>query len=468
MIYTPRDYQSLIANFAIDHDRCNVFASPGTGKTSSLYLVASYLKAMGEAKRILVLGPKRVAKNVWPAERAKWLETFGHLSVAAAIGTADQRLAAVRSKPDMLCINYENIEWLVDGYGSNWPFDLVIADESSKIKGLRIQMTASNNPKGQGAVRAKKLAAVAHKHTRRWVNLTGSPAPNGLQDLWGQQFFVDGGRRLGNSFAAFEHRWFYSHNTPDGYTKLVPHKWSQAEIEGLMRDCSITIDAKDYFDIKEPIERNFFVDLPPAARQAYMTMEKELFAQIEEHPVEVFSNSGKSQKCLQIASGSVYVDDKRNWTRVHDEKIDMLKSIVDEFNGEPILVRYVYRPDLERILKAFPRARFLDDKQSTEDAWNRGDIPILVTHGASAGHGLSLQHGGRVLVDYSSDMNLEHDEQIIERLGPTRQAQSGYDRAVYRCRIIARDTLEENVVLPVLKRKMGVQEAFKAAMKIRR
>jgi SNF2 family DNA or RNA helicase len=320
---------------------------------------------------------------------------------------------------------------------------------------------------GQGSVRARALRNVAHRKVRRWVNLTGSPAPNGIVDLYGPMWFVDGGRRLGTNFKSFSDRYFYGHRTPDGYTQLRPTRYAQAEIEGLIKDVCITIDARDYFDIEEPIVRNIMVDLPPKARAAYLTMEKELFADIDHHLVEVFSAGGKVNKCLQLASGSVYVDDKRNWVAAHDEKIEALHSLREELSGEPMLVRYCYRPDLERILKAFPRARFLDDKQSTEDAWNAGDIPLMVTHAASAGHGLSLQHGGRVLVDYSSDFNLEQDEQIIERIGPTRQVQSGYDRAVYRYRLVARDTLEEHSVLPRLKYKMSVQDSLKNAMRIR-
>ena len=469
MIFIPRVYQGHIRTFGLNHERGNIFASPGTGKTSSTLDIFDTLRMVGEVERMLVLGPKRVAKNVWPAENVKWAETFGHLRVAAAIGTADQRTAAVRSKPDILTINYENIEWLVDGYGADlkdWPYDMIVADESTFIKGLRIGMTEKGNIRGQGSVRAKKLAAVAHKKAHRWLNLTGSPAPNGLQDTWGQQWFVDGGRRLGSTFKAFQDRWFYARATPDGYTQLTPHAHAQAEIEARMKDCCITIDARDYFDIDEVIERIAFIDLPPKVRREYNRMEKELFADINTHAVQVYSAGGKSNKLLQLACGSVFYDEDV-WTEAHDEKMDMLKSLVAEFNGAAILVRYTYRPDKERILKAFPRARFLDDKKSTEDAWNAGDIPMLVCHAKGAGHGLSLQDGGYVLIDYGSDFNLEQDEQIIERIGPTRQAQSGHKRPVYRIRIVARDTIEHDSVLPRLKHKMSVQDSFKLAMKKR-
>lgn len=467
MIFLPRLPQQHIIEFTLRHRRGNVFASPGVGKTGAGYYTYDTFRMLGVVKRCLVIGPKRVAKNVWTAEQAKWAESFGHLKVAAAIGTPDQRKAAVMSRPDLLCINYDNLEWLIDGYGDDWPFDMVMADESTRLKGLRIFMTKKGNISGQGSVRAKSLASVAHTKVRFWYNLTGSPAPNGIVDTWGQQWFIDGGRRLGADFGSFEDRWFYSKRLPDGYNMLVPHDHAQREIEGLMKDCCVTIDAKDYFPISEVNENIIWVDLPPAARRAYLTMEKELFANINQNAVEVFTAGSKANKCLQIANGSVFYDKEGSWTNAHDEKLEALKSIVTEFNGEPILVRYLYKPDKEKILKAFPRARYLDDKQSTEDAWNRGEIPVLVAHAAGAGHGLSLQLGGRVLVDYGCDFNLEHDEQIIERIGPTRQYQSGLDRMVYRYRILARDTIEELSVLPRIKKKISVQDAFKNAMKIR-
>lgn len=478
-VYTPRPYQHLIDHFVRDHERGNVFASMGAGKTSAIYHAYDTLRMFGDAKRLLVIGPKRVAKNTWPRERDKWKESFGHLTVASMIGTEDERLAAGRQRADITTINYDNLPWLIEKAGTQWPWDMVVADESTRLKGLRVSMQTAKRKDGsagkefmagQGSMRAKALAGVAHKYVRRWVNLTGSPAPNGVVDLWGQMWFVDGGRRLGNSFSAYSDRFFRTVPGSDGYSRIEPMPFSQPIIEGLIKDCCITIDVKDWFDIKEPIERTVGIQLPPAARRQYNEMQKELFTQIRNgdvnQEVEAFNAGSKSNKCLQIASGNVYYDDKKNWVKVHDEKLDALKSIVEETNGEPLLVRYTYKPELERILHAFPRAKFFNDKLETENAWNRGEYPMLVTHAASAGHGSNLQDGGRILVDYSQGWDLEQDEQIIERIGPTRQMQSGHDRAVFRYRIVAEDTIEETAVLPRIKHKMSVQDSLKAAMKI--
>lgn len=477
-VFTPRDYQRLIEQFGLNNERGNIFASPGMGKTSSVYSIFDSLRMCGEANRMLVLGPKRVAKNSWPSERTKWAESFGHLKVAAAIGTPDQRLAALRSTPDILTINYDNIEWLLEQYKDEWPFDMVVPDESTRLKGLRISVQRRQRKDGtwgdefitgQGSSRAKALADIAHKKVRRWLNLTGSPAPNGVVDVWGQQWFVDKGQRLGSNFTAFEKRWFRSVAGADGYSKIEPLAHAQREIEQLLAQTSITVDARDWFPLEEVIERHIMVDLPPKARKVYDEMEKELFTQLESGiEVEVFSAGSKSQKCLQIASGTLIHDEERNWVEVHDEKIDALRSIVEETNGEPLLVTYQHRADLTRILKAFPRARYLDDKQSTEDDWNAGKIQMLVCHPASAGHGLNLQYGGRTLVDFASGFNLEYDEQVIERVGPTRQYQAGLKRSVFRYRIVARDTIEELSVIPRLKHKWSTQDALKNAMKVRK
>lgn len=473
MHYVPREYQHLMIDFMLRKMRCNVFASPGTGKTSSSLYAYDAMRMFGEANRALVLAPKRVAKSTWPREVQKW-SNFGHISVAAAIGTEQQRIEALKREAMVTCINYENLPWLMEVLGDYWPFDTVFADESTRLKGLRIALLTSKLgnefTRGQGSTRAKALSKVAHKKVRRWINLTGSPAPNGVIDTWGQQYFIDAGISLGTSFTAFTERFFTSVKNSDGYNQWVPNKSAQPIIEDLLKPYSITIDARDWFDIKEPVESHVKVELPPKARRIYDDIEEQFFAELlSGTQVEVFTSGSKAQKLLQIANGSVFSDTKtRTWEVVHDEKIEALKSVVEEFNGESILCRYTHVPDRERILKSFPRARFLDDNPKTEDDWNKGKIPMLVTHAASAGHGLNLQHGGRCLCDYSQGYSLEEDEQIIERLGPTRQAQSGYDRAVYRRRIVAEDTIEEHSVLPRIKFKMGVQESLKNAYRIRR
>lgn len=458
--------------FGLEHDRCNIWAGMGLGKSAAGLDIFDTARIFGEARRLLILGPKRVAQHAWPDELAKWRDSFPHLTMAACVGTPDQRKAALAKQADITTMNYENAEWLADGYGDRWPFDMVIADEATRLKGLRIaiinQGQVNEHTRGQGSVRAKALHRLAHKHVRRWINFTASPAPNGLVDLWGQQYFIDQGRRLGTSFSGFDERWFYSYQGPDGYFLRKPKRFAQREIEALMADCSITIATEDYFPVEKVVESQIMVDLPPRARAAYLTMEKDLFALINGERIDVFAAGPKAQKCLQIANGHVWIDrDKHHWEQVHKVKLDALASVLEEANGDPVLIRYCNIPDREAILKAFPRVKFFDDSRRTLDAWNAGDLPGLLTHAASTGHGLSLQDGGRILCDFSQEYNLEHDEQIIERIGPTRQAQSGHQRSVYRRRIVARDTIEEHSVLPTLIQKIGIQESLKRAAKRR-
>jgi SNF2 family DNA or RNA helicase len=229
------------------------------------------------------------------------------------------------------------------------------------------------------------------------------------------------------------------------------------------------VDYADYFPIDKPIEHIIKVKLPPKARAVYDEMEKKLFAELSAGvEIQAFNTGGKCQKCLQIANGTVY-DDERNAHVVHDAKLEALESIVSEANGEPVFVRYTHIPDRERILKAFPRARMLAANWSQQKPdWIAGRIPLLLTHAASAGHGVDgVQDGGRILVDYCTDYNLEHDEQIIERIGPTRQHQSGHPRAVHRYRLIAEDTIEHHSSWPRIKTKASVQDSLKEAMKLR-
>lgn len=475
-VFTPRPYQWLIHDFIVQNERGLVLSSMGTGKTSSTAMAIQTLLMLGKVRRVLVLAPKRVAMSSWPDEFVRWKDSFGNMSYAVAVGTADERSVALRCNADVTFANYDCLEWLVDTLGDDWPFDMVVADEVTKLKSMRVSIQRRKRKDGtfgeeflvgQGGVRAKALATVAHKKVKRWVGLTGSPAPNGLKDVWAIVWFVDAGRRLGNSFTAFSSRWFRAvPGSNPQQQNIEPMPFAQQEIEALVKTCAITIDAKDWFDIEDHIERIVYVDLPPKARQQYVEMQKTLFTYINEHGVEAMDAGSKMQKTLQLASGSVWVDSKeKHWEKVHDEKIEALRSIVNETNGEPLLIAYQFVPDKERILKAFPQFKTLDDKGAQKD-FEEGRLAGLVVHPASAGHGLNLQKHCRTLVDYSSGFNLEFDEQVLGRIGVVRQKQLGKNVAVFRYRIVARKTIEDTVVLPRLKSKTSLQEAFKAAMKI--
>lgn len=470
-VYTPHEYQKLIVRHIVENPRCAVWASMGMGKTSSTLTALDILAQVEDVYPALVLAPLRVAKSTWPGEAAAWEHLRGS-SIIPVTGSEAERRISLRYDAPIYSCNYDNLVWLVEHYGDRWPFRTVVSDEATRLKSFRTR---------QGGVRAQALARVAHTKVKRFIELTGTPAPNGLKDTWGQMWFLDAGQRLGRSFAAFESRWFAYQRVQDAVnpgrvdvqTVILPG--AQEQIHDLVRDLCLTVDAKDWFDLEEPIVRNVYVDLPTRARVHYREMEKELFTRIEGHGVEAFNAASRSLKCLQIASGAMYVDPladsddhprAKEWKEVHDAKLQALDSIVEEANGAPVLVAYHFRSDLARIRRAFPRAEVLDDDPNTEARWNAGRIPILLAHPASAGHGLNLQHGGNTVVYFSHWWDLEQRMQILERIGPVRQKQSSYERPVWVYNIIARDTMDEQVIART-ESKRSVQDTLLEAMKRR-
>jgi SNF2 family DNA or RNA helicase len=453
-----RPYQKLIIDHILDKERCNAFVPMGLGKTISTLKAIEATRLVDDSP-VLVLAPLRVAQSTWPDEVKKWKLD---LPVTAVVGSAQERMMRLRDDSAVFTVNYENLPWLVDFFKYNprpWPFKTIVADEVTKLKGFRTR---------QGTKRAKALAEVAHKKVDRWIGLTGTPAPNGLKDLWGPMWFVDGGQRLGKSFSAFSQRWFRTGY--DGFG-LEPVAHAQAEIQTLISDICLSLDAKDYFNLSEPITNRITVDLPYKARQQYRDMEKKMFLELEGHlgptAIEALNAASKTQKCLQLANGAIYTDESKNWSEVHDAKIQALEDIVEESGGAPVLVAYHFKHDLARLRAAFPRARQLDTEPGTIRDWNAGRIPILLAHPASAGHGLNLQDGGNILVFFSVNWNLEEHQQIIERIGPVRQLQAGHNRPVFIHYILANETVDFDV-LERLESKATVQEVLMKAMKRRK
>jgi SNF2 family DNA or RNA helicase len=451
--FTPREYQKIAAKFIYDNRRVALFAQPGMGKTSTVYSVLDLLRLLGSNFfPVLVIAPLRVARGVWPQEARKW-SAFADLRVLPIIGTAEERFRALRRPADVYTINYENIPWLVEAWGDKWPYRIVIADESTKLKSFRLK---------QGAKRAQALASVAKK-VERWVNLTGTPANNGLKDLWGQMWFVDFGARLGHSYRAFTDRWF----TINQYTRDVsPRPGAEKEIYAAIADVTMALRTEDWLDIKKPVERQIRVDLPKEARAVYDMMAEEFFAELESDvEINAMNAAVKSMKLVQIASGIVYDGDGKTH-EIHDAKLDALEELIDELNGEPVLVGYHFKGDLERLTKRFPKSRVLRSDKDVDD-WNKGLIPILFAHPASAGHGLNLQDGGRIVVFYTNTWDLELRLQLIERIGPARQAQAGHARAVTIYDIVANNTIDEQVMDRNMN-KMSVQDALMAARAYRK
>lgn len=467
--FKPLPQQKVMIDFLLDNARCGLWAGMGLGKTASVLTALDILFWLGERKPpVLIIAPLRVAETTWPDEVAKW-DHLKNMVIQPIIGNAQKRKAALKnSRAHIFTINYENIPWLVKLLGRKWPFRIVVGDEATKLKSYRSK---------QGGVRTRMLSTVAWSQVDVFWELTGTPSPNGYADLWGQIYFLDGGARLGRSYAAYKTRWF---NEDREHFRLDIRPGASEEIENKLKDICVSLNAADYFDLKDPIPVPRYITLPPKARARYDEMEEEMFTELENYfkhrhdgksevarnfEVEAVNAAARTMKCLQLANGAAYVEeDNKEWVEIHDQKIQALDEIIEEAAGMPVLVAYHFKSDLARLKKAFPQGRQLDKKPQTIKDWNKGRIPILFAHPASAGHGLNLQDGGNIIAFFGHDWNLENYLQIIERIGPVRQMQSGYNRPVFIYHIIAKDTAEE-LVMARLEGKKSVQEILMQALK---
>jgi hypothetical protein len=476
--------------FGLANPRCAILARMGMGKSSATLGIVDVRLRRKQVRKVLVIAPLRVARSTWPEEATKWaefahikvkfygdwtLEERAYLSAARKAKTPEQEREAAALRPaatasrlraiegiDILCINFDVLPQFIQILGDAWPFDMVVADEATKLKSFRLL---------QGGKRAQSLAAVAFSRVTYWINLTGTFVPNGLTDMWGSMWFIDKGARLGRTYDSFESRWFGYQRAKDAVNahktriKRIAFPHAQAEITGLIKDVALAFNPKDWFPIKDPIVVPVYIDLPPEARKRYREMEREMFTHIAGHDIEAFASSGKVIKCLQLANGAVYTGsdeqierDVSHWVPAHDEKLDALESIIEESGGEPILVAYHFKPDLARLKKRFPQGRHISTKKD-EDAFKAGEIDLAFVHPQSIGHGVDgFQNVCRIIAFFSVNWDLDPNDQLIERIGPMRQMQAGFDREVMVYQILARGTVDETVAERLIA-KRGVQDA---------
>lgn len=449
--FSPHEYQALATQFLLATPKAALYADMGMGKTGACFSVLDKMMHAGYDEPILVLAPLRVARETWRREAAKWTDFSGY-SISPIVGDTAARHRAVATRANIHTCNYDQLVWLVDRVGPNkWPWRTIIADESTKLKGMRT--------KGQGGKRTNALALVA-RMAKRWINLSGTPAPNGLKDLWGQYWFLDQGERLGRTYTGFKERWFKP--KPSGYG-IMPLPHAEKEIHERIDDITMALRAKDWFDVHEPKVNEVVVTLPKPLRQKYDEFERDMFMRIAETPIEAFNSGALTNKCMQFANGAVYTK-APEWLPVHELKLEALESIVNESGGKALLVAYNFQSDKERILKRFPQARDLTVNKHFQ-AFLRGEVEIGVAHPASMGHGLDgMQEHCWTAVYFGYTWKLDDHQQILERIGPVRQLQSGHkDRVVEIYNIICEDTLDE-VVLDRHKSKCSVQDALTAAM----
>jgi len=434
-------YQNKAVDFILSERRCMLALEMGLGKTTSTLTAVCDMLDSFTAKKVLVVAPLRVANSVWAQETRLWGH-LKHLRVSVCTGAEKARRSALSLDADIYVINRENIPWLVENYGKAWGFDVVVIDESSSFK----------NPSSK---RFKALRKMLPK-IDTMVLLTGTPSPNGLLDMWSQMYLIDYGERLGRTLTGYKQRFF----EPDYFGRKFEIRNGAAEkIHGLLSDKIIHMSADDYLDMPARIDLSVKVDIGKALG-GYQEFERTMLAQLaDDVEVEAMTAAVLANKLMQYANGALYTDDHGSWQETHAAKLDALAEIVEDNTGENMLVAYNYKFDLARLLKRFPQARVLDKSQDTIDAWNRGEIPMLLAHPASAGHGLNLQKGGALCVWFGLNWSLELYQQFNARLH--RQGQTRPVRIVH---IVAKDTIDGRV-LSVLRDKDASQASLLNALK---
>ena len=436
------EYQHRAVDFVTERKRCALWLDMGLGKSVITLTAVSDLIDGFAVRRVLVIAPLRVANSVWKQEAALW-EHLCHMKVSVCTGSERARLGALQSEADIYVINRENVPWLVMQYGKQWPFDCVVIDEASSFKNA-------------GSQRFKALRRTL-PDTRYMILLTGTPSPNGLLDLWSQMYLIDFGETLGRTMTAYKQRFFEQDYM--GY-KFKPREGSAEKIQRLLKPQVLSMSAADYLQLPDRITLVERVDLPPQVMSAYQNFERTLLAELPDgEEVEAMSAAVLANKLLQYSNGAMYTDDRGNWSEIHDAKIEALADLIEQNPNENMLVAYNYRTDLERLQKRFPQVRLLDKDPDTVRAWNDGQIPLLLAHPASAGHGLNLQRGGSLIVWFGLNWSLELYQQFNARLH--RQGQEKPVRVVH---LIANGCIDERV-MGVLAGKDAVQSALLRALK---
>ncbi|MDK8274332.1 DEAD/DEAH box helicase [Varibaculum cambriense] len=444
MRYKPHNYQTQATGFIINHDEAAVFLGMGLGKsvialTAIWQLVLDYFLV----QRVLVIAPLRVARDTWPAEAVKWDHLEG-LSLAVAVGSKAERLDALAKNSMVTVINRENIPWLVAHYGASWPFDMVVIDELSSFKNHR----------------AKRFTALVKMRpfVTRWVGLTGTPASNGLMDLWAQFRLLDGGTRLGRYITRFRDRWFVpdKRNGMQVFT-YKPCAGAEDEIYEAISDITLSMKTTDHLKLPQLTVTTKQVKLASKERAVYERLKQDLVVELDGQTVDAANAAALSGKLLQLASGAIYNEQSQAIT-VHNAKLDALEDLLEAANGQNLLVAYWYKHDLKRITERFPNARVLKTAGDIT-AWNAGEIPLGLIHPASAGHGLNLQAGGHLLIWFSLTWSLELYQQTNARL--YRQGQT---QPVSITHLVAEKTLDE-AVLTALDTKNLTQAALIEAIK---
>lgn len=437
MEFVPHDYQRAAMKWIVDKPKCGLFLDMGLGKTVTTLTALDYLMYQEfEIDKALVVAPKRVVTDTWARECQKW-DHLNHLEVSPIVGTPRERRAAIRRQADIYLVSRDNIKWLIETLDGVWPYDVLVLDELSSFK----------NPQTN---RFKALRKAAYK-CKRVIGLTGTPAPNGYTDLWSQIYLLDQGKRLGKTLTDFRRRYCEAIRYPYFVKWSVP-KEHLHDIDRKISDICISMTAKDYLKLPPVYSIITNVTLDKKAQRAYDEMKQEAVLELAGTEIIGVTAAALMNKLLQIAGGAVY-DEDGAVTEIHDAKLEALEQIVEESQGQPVLVFYSYKFDVDRIRQRFSEVRTLETDQDITD-WNAGKVPVMLAHPASCGHGLNLQQGGHIIVWFGPTWSLELYQQANARLN-----RQGQDKPVMIYHLIATGTVDERVMV-ALENKSTTQAAL--------
>ncbi|MBP1535215.1 MAG: DEAD/DEAH box helicase [Ruminococcus sp.] len=446
MEFKPHEYQKMAIDKIYETPRCGLVLEMGLGKTViTLTALEDMIYNSFEVGKVLVIAPLRVAEDTWSRESAKW-EHLKHLRISKILGAPSQRRAALAAEADIYIINRENVVWLCDelSVAGGWFFDAVVIDELSSFK----------SPKAQRFKALRKYIT----RSRRVIGLTGTPAPNGLIDLWSQIYLLDGGERLGRTVTGYRERFFL----PDKRNQTTifsykPKEGADKAIWDRLSDICVSMRAEDWLTLPERIDNVVTVRMTDKQRAAYEKFEREQYIQFIEGEVTAVSAAALTNKLLQYSNGAMYKADG-DYIETCEGKLDALEDIIEAANGKPVLCFYSYKHDLERIQKRFPNAVKLDNAEDIEN-WNNGMIELLLAHPAGAGHGLNLQAGGNIIVWFGLTWSLELYQQANARL-----YRQGQENAVVIHHLLTEHTVDERVYQS-LQGKGEVQDELLDALK---
>lgn len=446
MIFTPYPHQSAGIDWIINKQACALLWGMGTGKTvTTLTAVDRILYDLLEDGPALVIAPKRVAENTWSRESEKW-EHLRHLRVVKVMGPENQRLAALENKADIYVINRENVVWLVElmqKRPGGWPFPVVVIDELSSFKSAQ-------------AKRWKALRRVRGR-IRRIIGLTGTPRPNGLEDLWPEMYLLDQGDRLGRTLGAFRARYLVPEKT-NGHVvySYRPREGAADEVYSKIGDVCMSIRKEDVLSLPGQTYEDVVLTPPPELLKQYKRFERDRVMECLDADGEIVAGTAAAltNKLLQMANGAIY-DMDGEVHHIHDIKLDALEEMIEGAGGDPVLVLYAYQHDADRIRQRIA-CRALD-KPEDIDAWNRGEIPVALAHPASIGHGLNLQDGGHIIIWFGLTWSLELYQQANERLN-----RPGQKNVCHVYHLILQGTHDERVIKALQDKDKGQADAIEA------